>query len=383
MKIVVLTTCHKPNDDRIYYKEILSLLSKHSKVILIAPVSTGESFHLSSRVELHSMPRLRGIVGRLVTVFQATIKVFRLNPNICHFHDLDFVIIVPFIRLFSRIKMVYDAHEVYPESMLISPNIPIPLRPWVAKIVDSIEKACVRYCSLIVTADLPNSDSFLRTGVPVMTLFNYPPLSLFQPDLKRIEELKRPYKGRRILIYQGTMSRDRGLFHMLDGMHLLKEKVPEVLLLLLGLNDINLREEADEQIERDQLGDYVQIISWVPHTEIVNYIALAEIGLVPWQPSEKNCKNIPIKVFEYMACGIPLLASNIPSIAHYITESKAGLLYDSTDAKAFAKEAKRMLDDSNMRESMSIAGKKSVERIWNWKEMEMLLLKAYAELEVA
>ena len=71
------------------------------------------------------------------------------------------------------------------------------------------------------------------------------------------------------------------------------------------------------------------------------------------------------------------------SIAHYIIASKAGLLYDSTDVKAFAKEAKRMLDDSYMRGSMSIAGKKSVERIWNWNEMAKLLLKAYAELEEA
>ena len=42
-----------------------------------------------------------------------------------------------------------------------------------------------------------------------------------------------------------------------------------------------------------------------------------------------------------------------------------------------------MLDDSYMRGSMSIAGKKSVERIWNWNEMAKLLLKAYAELEEA
>ena len=383
MKIVVLTTCHKPNDDRIYYKEILSLLSKYPKVDLIAPVNAGESYNLSPGVHLHSIHRRRGIGGRLLTVFEAAKKVVNLEPDVCHFHDLDFVIMVPLIRLFSRTKMVYEAHEVYPESMLISPNIPISLRPLAAKIVDFLEKSCVRYCSLIVTADLPNTDSFLRTGVPVVTLFNYPPLSLFQLDLQRIEELKCSYKGRRILIYQGTMSRDRGLFHMLEGIRLLKEEFPEVLLLLVGLNDINLREEADEQIELDQLGDYVQIISWVPHNEIVNYIALAEIGLVPWQPSAKNCKNIPIKVFEYMACGLPLLASNIPSIAHYIIASNAGLLYDSTDVKAFAKEAKRMLDDSYMRGSMSIAGKKSVERIWNWNEMAKLLLKAYAELEEA
>lgn len=170
---------------------------------------------------------------------------------------------------------------------------------------------------------------------------------------------------------------------MLNGMRLLKEEVPEVLLLLVGLNDPNLRLEADEQIQRLQIGNYVHIIPWVLHTEIVNYIALAEIGLVPWLSSAKNCKNIPIKVFEYMACSIPLLASDIPSIAYYINTSRAGIVYEPDDEKAFAKEAKRLLDDRGMRELMSKAGRESVGLLWNWGEMEKLLLKAYDKLETA
>ena len=381
MKIVVLTTCHEPNDDRIYYKEILSLLSKYKKVLLVAPVSTDESYNLVSGVELHPISRRRGILGRLITVVEAASKVIRIKPDVCHFHDLDFVIMVPVIRMLHRTKIVYDAHEVYPESMLISPNIPQFFRFLAAWIVDRIEKFCAHYCSLIVTADLPNSQSFLRTGVPVVTLFNYPPLSLFEPKLKRIEELGSSFLRRRILIYQGTMSRDRGLFHMLNGLCLLKEEVPEVLLLLVGLNDANLRLEADEQIQLLQIDNYVHIIPWVPHTDIVNYIALAEIGLVPWLSSEKNCKNIPIKVFEYMACGIPLLASDISSIAYYINASRAGIVYEPNDAKAFANAAKRMLDDPLMRQSMSKAGRKSVERLWNWGEMEKILLNEYGNLE--
>ena len=383
MVIVVLTTCHKPDDDRIYYKEICSLISKYSKVLLIAPVSSSEIYELSPCVELYSIPRRRGIFGRLLTVLEAAMKVVRLRPDICHFHDLDFVIMVPLIKMLCRTAMVYDVHEVYPESMLISPNILLPFRPLAAMIVNIIEKTCAKYCSLIVTADLPNSQSFLSTGVPTVTLFNYPRLSLFQLSPKPAQELSSVISGRRILIYQGTISRDRGLFHMLDGMRILKEEVPEVLLLIVGLNNVSLRAEADVQIQRDGLGDHIHIIPWVAHTEIASYIALAEIGLVPLQPSVKYSKNIPIKVFEYMACGIPLLASDIPSIAYYIKKSMAGVLYDATDAQAFAYQIKRMLDDSAMLQIMSKAGREYVVHHWNWCEMEKLLLKAYAELESA
>lgn len=383
MKIVVLTTGHRPDDDRIYYKQILSLLSRYPRIDLVAPVGAGETFALDPGVVLHPLPRRRGPLGRLLTAFQAALRVVRLKPDVCHFHDLDFVVMVPLVRMCCRTKIIYDVHEVYPESMLISPKIPAGLRPAAARIVEVVEKRCARFCAHIVTADEPNTASFARTGVPTSTLFNYPRLSLFQVAPDRVAELRRSYPDRRILIYQGTMGRDRGLFHMLDGMRILKDAVPEALLLLVGLNDADLLARVQDQIRRDRLDRHVAIVPWVAHADVPSHVALAEIGLVPLQPNPKFNKNIPIKVFEYMACGRPVLAADLPAIAHFIADSGAGVLYDSTDAEAFAREARRMLEDPAAREAMSQAGRAAVAQRWNWDMMERILLAVYAGLESA
>lgn len=383
MKIVVLTTGHRPDDDRIYYKEIISLLTRYPRIDLVAPVVKGEAYNLDAGVVLHPLRKRSGMVGRLLTAFAAAMKVIQLKPDICHFHDLDFVLMVPFVRLLGNAKIVYDVHEVYPESMLISTKIPRGFRRIIATVVNILEKGSARLCSLVITADTPNSESFEKTSVPTVTLFNYPRLSLFEPDNKRLTELRENYAGRRVLIYQGTMGRDRGLFHMLDGMCILKESVPEALLLLVGLNDDELRSKVDEQIRRNGLDDSIEIITWVPHADIALYIAMAEVGLAPLQPNPKFEKNIPIKIFEYMACGIPLLAADLRAVAHFITDSGAGVLYDSTDAGAFAQKAELILNDHRGRESMSQAGKNAITRSWNWAEMEKILLTAYKELEQA
>ena len=383
MKILVLTTAHQPDDDRIYYKQVISLLTKYAEVHIVAPVRAGETFALDPRVVLHAIPRRPGLLGRLLTTFRAAVQVMRLKPDVCHFHDLEFVAMVPLIRLLTRTRLIYDAHEVYPESMLISPKIPGWLRPAAARIVDLIEKNCARLCARIITADEPNTASFAKCGVPVTTLFNFPRLSLFQPDARRVAELRNSYPGRRILLYQGTMSRERGLFHMLAGMHLLQELVPEALLMLVGLNDADLRAEAEAQTRRDQTEHHVAILPWVPHADIPAYIALAEIGLASLQPNPKFNKNIPIKMFEYMACGVPVLAADLPAIANFLAGSGAGVLYDSTDAQAFAREAQRMLANRADREAMARAGRDAVARHWNWGEMEKQLLQIYAELEPA
>lgn len=383
MKIVVLTTAHRPNDDRIYYKEILGLRTRYPEILVVAPVRPGEIFDLGPGVVLHPVARRRGLAGRLWTVLAAAANVVRLKPDVCHFHDLEFVLAVPWLRLLSRTRFVYDVHEVYPESMLISPRLPAALRPAVARAVALAEKFCARFCAYVVTADEPNSASFIRTGVPTATVFNYPRLALFQVAPERVAELRRAYPGRRILVYQGTMARNRGLFHMLAGMRLLKDAVPEALLLLVGLKAGELRTEAEEQIRRDGLGGHVAILPWVPHEDVPAYVALADVGLAPLQPNPKFNKNIPLKVFEYMACGVPVLAADLPAIAHFIADSGAGVLYDSTDAAAFAREAQRLLRDSAGREAMARAGRAAVETRWNWNEMEKRLLQVYAELEAA
>ncbi len=381
MKIAVVTTGHRPDDDRIYFKEIASLLTKYPRIDLVAPTAPDENYDLAPGVALHPLPRRGGVAGRLLTAVRAARAVIHLDPDICHFHDLDFVPMIPFVRRFSKAKIVYDVHEVYPERMLISNKIPRWSRRPAARMVDWFEKAFSRGCALVVAAVEPIADRFRSIGVPTLTVFNYPRLSLFAAHARPAEQLSRAFAGRRILIYQGTMGRDRGLFHMLDGMRLLKAEVPEALLLLIGLNDPGLRAQADDQIRRDGLESFVRIVPWVPHAEIAGYMALAEIGLVPLQPSEKNKKSLPIKVFEYMACGVPLLAADLPSTEPYIVESGAGAIYDSTNAEAFAREARRLLENLAGRDAMSKAGREAVASRWNWEEMEKRLLAAYAELE--
>ena len=154
-------------------------------------------------------------------------------------------------------------------------------------------------------------------------------------------------------------------------------------LLLVGLNDADLLARVQDQIRRDRLDHHVAIVPWVAHADVPSHVALAEIGLVPLQPNPKFNKNIPIKVFEYMACGRPVLAADLPAIAHFIADSGAGVLYDSTDAEAFAREARRMLEDPAAREAMSQAGRTAVAQRWNWDMMERILLAVYAGLEPA
>ena len=65
MKIVVLTTGHRPDDDRVYFKEVASLLTRYPRVDLIAPADAGQTYAIDAGTVLHPLARRRGVWGRL------------------------------------------------------------------------------------------------------------------------------------------------------------------------------------------------------------------------------------------------------------------------------------------------------------------------------
>jgi glycosyltransferase involved in cell wall biosynthesis len=295
-------------------------------------------------------------------------------------HDLDLVLAIPLLRLLTRAKIIYDSHEAYPQQFLTREAIPSGLRGPVARIVGIVEKGMVRLVRQVITADNPTGRSFVETGVRTDTIFNYPPLRIFETDETKLQAEKNRYADRVPIIYQGTMSADRGLFHMIDALPLIKKVEPGILLRLVGLRDPRLKAQANARAADAGVLESIEIVEWVPHLELAYPMKSSLIGLIPLQPTEKYKRNIPIKLFEYMACGLPVVAADIPSIARYLNRVEAGVLYDSTRPEELARCVLELLADPERRRHMAQAGVQAVRDHWNWERMEKELLNIYEAL---
>ncbi len=378
MKVAVVTTRHGAQDDRIYFKQALSL-AKRMGVAVIAP-DDGEELQWPPSIQYVPIPRRRSPLGRLLSLVEATLAARRQAADICHFHDLDLVLAVPLLKLFTGARLIFDSHEAYPEQFLMRPGIPRLMRTAVARLVNAMEKGLAKGCDHIIAADDPTRRSFEPTGVPATTVFNYPPLEVFEADAHQLQEERARYADRLPIIYQGTVSPARGLFHMIDALPMLQAAEPGILLRIVGLRDRTLRKIARQRAEDAGVAGNLEIVDWLPHLEIAYSMKSSLIGLVPWQPEEKHKRNIPIKVFEYMACGLPMVAADLPSIARYINDSGAGVLYDSTQPDELARCVLELLHDPERRRRMGEAGLRAVRERWNWGEMEKVLFDVYRSL---
>lgn len=143
-------------------------------------------------------------------------------------------------------------------------------------------------------------------------------------------------KGRRILVYLGTLDRARRIEILFEMLAHVRRHVPEVLLVLAGdtADDVH-RAWLREQAEASGVADAVLWTGWLPMQEGWRYVRAAEVALSPIPRGKLLDCGSPTKVPEYLALGVPVVCNDNPDQETVIRESGAGLCVPYT-AESFA-----------------------------------------------
>jgi glycosyltransferase involved in cell wall biosynthesis len=124
----------------------------------------------------------------------------------------------------------------------------------------------------------------------------------------------------------------------------------------------------------------VTITGRVSFEQIGHYLQQACVGWVSWQPFAKNEKNIPTKLFEYMAYGLPVVTSDLASVRPFIRQGVNGLRVKADDPVAHGEAILMLLENPERAWALGREGQKMVATRFNWDLMELRLLGLYEEL---
>jgi glycosyltransferase involved in cell wall biosynthesis len=187
-------------------------------------------------------------------------------------------------------------------------------------------------------------------------------------------------KGKRVLIYLGTLARGRRIEVLFDMLKILRQQFPDVLLLLVGEAD----DEADERRLR-KLADDAGVAEatvwtgWLPHQEAWRYVRAAQVGLAPVPRGSMLDCGSPTKVLEYLALGVPVVANDNPDQERVLREGGGGLCVPLT-AHDFAQAVSRLLVDEPLRRAMASSGQSYVRASRGYQTLAKLVADKYAEL---
>jgi glycosyltransferase involved in cell wall biosynthesis len=316
-----------------------------------------------------SLPKtmLSRIIKSNWAIFKRALKE---RADVYHFHDLDFIPWAILLKLITRKKVIYDVHEAHPEYVLLKPYIPDYLKKPISKLCNILTNWSV-FFDAIITNDNFVLRQFRHKCMDV--IFNFPLLEFFSFTDNGI-----PYSERRYdVIFIGSLPK----WHftpMLEAARILKERGHLVKWLLLPTHDAP-RSWMRFQLNEQNLSDSFTIADTVPFTSVPKYLYDSRIGIITIPPYKKYLKNIPLKMFEYMGCGLPVVASDLPPARQFVEGQDCAILVKHEGA-AYAEAIISLLENAEMAEQMGQKGKKLVFDNYNWNIEEKKLIGIYERI---
>ncbi|MHA2405050.1 MAG: glycosyltransferase family 4 protein, partial [Candidatus Kariarchaeaceae archaeon] len=181
-----------------------------------------------------------------------------------------------------------------------------------------------------------------------------------------------------IVLYLGSIKQERGSRFMIEAFNQVFDQVPGAKLLLVGrFTPISHEVEIRKELDHRGLEGAVSITGAVQFEDIGEYLKQAAVGWIPWPNYTKHRKNIPTKVFEYMAYRVPVVSSDLPSVQPFVTHGLNGYLVTPDDPTAHANAIINLLKQPLTIIKMGNRGLDIVNNNYSWDEMEKRLLTFY------
>jgi glycosyltransferase involved in cell wall biosynthesis len=182
----------------------------------------------------------------------------------------------------------------------------------------------------------------------------------FRPDLTPAWS---PPPGSFVIGFVGTLKSWHGLQTLVSSFDLLHRSAPEARLLIVGAGTEEQRLVSD--VRGRQLEQAVLLTGARPSSEIPAWLASMHVAVAP-APAIANFYFSPLKIFEYMAAGLPVVASDIGQISDVIRHGDNGLLCPPDDPVALASALDRLRRDPSLRGRVGASARATVLRSHTW-----------------
>ncbi len=350
------TTVHSSLKSRSFHRQCLPLAQAGFAVSYVSPADVlGETAGIRF-VRLGNSPSLFGRISRQIPLLR---MLLREHANVYHFQDPQLLPLGMLLKLVFRKRVIYDAYEDFPSMAANKRAVPRELRTLFAKCIAAAERLGTCCFDAITTADSLTMRRLARAGrCRKLVFYNFPNLDFFPAP----REVRKTFD----FVYRGGLSERAGTFLLLDALRLIASQRRQVRLLLIGYCDSS---ESERRLRKHtaQLGlaEQVEVRGRIRHEEMAAALSEARIGISPLMNIPKFRLNIPVKIFEYWACGLPVIASDLPPSGPFMRSSRAGISFSAGDASALAHAMAYLLDHPEEAAEMGKRGREIVEKRLN------------------
>lgn len=365
MKTLHLAPAHATFDTRVFLKECRTLAAAGHEVVLAVRHDRAEVVDGVRIVPLPAWPnRLARFVGN---PWRCLRVARRERPDVVHLHDAEVLLVGTLLALLGW-TVVLDSHEDYPRLARDRSWIPRPLRRVASAAVTLVERLATPPLAAVISAEDEGARRFRHPRVRVIR--NHVLADEFGDDDGRVWADRE-----RRLVYVGAITPERGAVEMVDCLERLDDDVRLSLLGTIGVPALSDRLRARPTWTR------VDAPGFADRATVAAELARSRAAFVLWHPTSKHAEGaVPVKLFEYLAAGVPVVASDFPEIRAVVEAADAGLLVDPLDGDAVAAAVRTLLADDESAAAMGKRGREYVLAHHTWEAQAPILLDLYADL---
>jgi glycosyltransferase involved in cell wall biosynthesis len=318
-----------PADTRVR-REAEALARRGDEVDVVCPATPalgdrrtigGVTLRTVTRFEYSTDARGRDYIARYASFIPAALfAVLRLHLR--RPYDVVQVHTMPDVLVFTALGpkllgagVVLDVHDLMPE--LYASKFGLAESHWTIRMLRALERRSIAFADRAISVHRPHLDALVRHGTPedrFTILMNVPDPALFAA--RSVEPGSLPFR----LVYHGMIGRRNGLEVAIRAVARARHDIPALELRIIGDGDDAERLQA--LIEELGLQDVVRLDRGLfPIDDLIPVIAGANVGIVPILDDPFTRFMLPVKLLEYVALGLPVIASRTETIRAYFDES--------------------------------------------------------------
>lgn len=293
-----------------------------------------------------------------------------------HVHDLPLSKVGFYFKKKYSTKLICDQHEFYSDWIKDTAhmdNIPgkiiLALSNW-----ENYERKYLSLADLVVTVADPLRENYIRkynlSDYNIITIPNTPTKKIFNNE-NVSEIILKKYENEFVIFYAGVLDVLRGINTAIEALPIIKEKIPNVRLLLGG----RLAKGYDPiKVATDNnVADLVSFIGWINEKDLPSYIRASTICFfTPPADREEINKTIATKIYQYAIMSKPIITSDAKMMKDFVEKNGLGISIESENSQAFADAVIHIYNGE------FIISQNKKHGGWYWEETVMPLLPAYS-----
>jgi len=370
MKICHVCSSHSVDDGRVFGRACVTLAAKGYEVHLFARGERTEPY-TERGVIIHPLPNPKNRLDRLARRSRIARMAAEVQPDLFHVHEPE--LLGPTIARAANRPVIWDAHESYMDVLADRDWIPRPLRPCARMAWDRIERRHVARCAAVIAATDGVASRYQSIHDKVRVVANYPDLSTWKEVSPRTPDAK-------TCVFTGTLDSNRGLLNVVHALAILRGRGMLMKFSVAGIDYSQHMSQLFEKAEQLGVRELINYHGVLARRQVAELVCKGGIGILPNLPYGNNLAMWPVKMFEYMAFGLPLVYSDIPNFRDIAGACGAGIAIDPREPEQIADAIEKLVQDPGLAKQMGKAGKQAVRERFNWGQESIKLLELYSEV---